>query len=336
MTKKIVIIGGGPAGVEAALAAKQRELDVTIISDGPIGGRAGWHSLLPSKVWLSAADEIARSGESGSAREQASRAYLSPENVVQRIRQVKQSWNEGVASSLQQRGVDRIAGKASFVDEATVEVRDDTDEIVSSLEADAYIVASGSVPIFPSGLKPDGKRVIAPRFASHLNKLPQSMVVVGAGATGCESVYLFNQYGVDVTWIVDQFGILPQFNQDLGRALGIALVRRGVRVVQGQMVERLERDEGVTAVLADGAHIAADMAFVAIGRRPDWDRLNLAAAALSIDSDGQIPTDEYGRTDNKRIYLVGDAAGGAMVANKAMAQSRIAGSHAAGTCPKRR
>ena len=96
------------------------------------------------------------------------------------------------------------------------------------LEADAFIIASGSVPSFPLNLKPDGITVIAPRFASHLSKLPQSMIVVGAGPTGCESVYLFNRLGVDVTWIVDQFGNLPQMNQELGRTLGNALVRQGV------------------------------------------------------------------------------------------------------------
>jgi pyruvate/2-oxoglutarate dehydrogenase complex dihydrolipoamide dehydrogenase (E3) component len=330
MKKRIVIIGGGPAGIEAALAAERSETSVTIISDGPIGGRAGWHSLLPSKVWLSAAEDIARFGEAISPTERSSLTELSPANVVQRIGQVKQNWNKGMASVLEERGVDLIEGTASFVDKATVDVRVGEGEFITSLEADSFIVASGSVPIFPPNLKPDGKKVIAPRFASQLNKLPKSMIVVGAGATGCESAYLFNRYGVDVTWIVDQFGILPQFNQDLGRALGIALVRQGIRVVQGQMVERLERDDCVTAILADGAHFKADMAFVAIGRKPDWDRINLSAAGLSPDSAGQIHTNKYGLTENEKIYLVGDAAGGAMVANKAMAQARIAGSHAAG------
>ena len=329
MNKQIVIIGGGPAGVEAALAAQQTGTNVTIISDGSIGGRAGWHSLLPSKVWLSAADAIGMiSGTTTPSGKQIS-PDLSPASVVQRIRLVKQNWNQGMESALEKKGVDIIQGMASFIDDNKVEVRDSEGAVLVFLEADAFIIASGSVPIFPPGLKPDGKRVIAPRFASHLSKLPQSMIVVGAGATGCESAYLFNRFGVEVTWIVDQFGILPQMNQDLGHAMGIALVRQGVRVVQGQMVDRLERDEGVTAVLADGARYRAEMAFVAIGRKPDWGRINFPATGLTPDAAGQIHTDKYGRTDNAKIYLVGDAAGGAMVANKAMAQARTAGRHAA-------
>ncbi len=329
MNKNIVIVGGGPAGVEAALAAQQIGTNVTIISDGPIGGRAGWHSLLPSKVWLSAADAIGMISGATTPSDKQISPDLSPANVIQRIQLVKQNWNQGMESALIKRGVDIIQGTASFIDDKKVEVRDSEGEVLVLLEADAFIIASGSVPIFPPGLKPDGKRVIAPRFASQLNSLPQSMIVVGAGATGCESAYLFNRFGVEVTWIVDQFGILPLMNQDLGHAMGNSLVRQGIRVVQGQMVDQLQRDEGVTAVLTDGSRYKADMAFVAIGRKPDLGRIHFPAAGLAPDAAGQIQTDKYGRTDNEKIYLVGDAAGGAMVANKAMAQARIAGRHAA-------
>jgi dihydrolipoamide dehydrogenase len=329
MNKNIVIIGGGPAGVEAALAAQQAGTNVTLINDGPIGGRAGWHSLLPSKVWLSAVDAIDMiSGTSTVSKKQIS-LDLSPVSVVQRIRLVKKIWTQRMESVLENKGVDIIQGSASFVDDSKVEVRDNQGDVLVLLEADAFIIASGSVPIFPPGLKPDGKRIIAPRFASHLSSLPQSIIVIGAGATGCESAYLFNRFGVEVTWIVDQFGILPKMNQDLGQALGTELVRQGVRMVQGQMVDRLERNEGVTAVLTDSARYRADMAFVTTGRKPDWERINFPVTGLAPDATGQIYTDKYGRTDNAKIYLVGDAAGGAMVANKAMAQARTAGLHAA-------
>lgn len=330
MSKHIVIIGGGPAGIEAALASRRAGANVTIISDGPLGGRAGWHSLLPSKVWLSAADAGFESAEVSKLAVLPNKPALAPEGVVQRISQVKQAWHQEQVAALDNLGVTIIEGTASFTDRKTVAVRDREGREIDLVEADAFIVASGSVPIFPPDLKPDGKKVIAPRFASHLNVLPRSIIVVGAGATGSESAYLFNRFGVEVTWIVDQFGVLPQMNQQLGSALGSALVRQGVRVIQGQAVERLERGEGVTAVLADGTRVVAEMAFVAIGRRPDWANIDFSAAGLAPDSAGQINVDQFGRTANTRVYLVGDAAGGPMVANKAMVQAYIAGCHAAG------
>jgi dihydrolipoamide dehydrogenase len=255
---------------------------------------------------------------------------MSPTDVVQRISKVKHYWNQSLEESLNSHDVHIVQGKASFAEANRVEVQPLGIDEASYFEADAIIVASGSVPLFPPELKPDGKKVIAPRFSSHLSSLPRSMIVVGAGPTGCETVYLFNRFGVKVTWIVDQFGILPQMHPELGVSLGTELARQGVHVVQGQMVERLEQSDEVTAVLADGARYGADMAFVAIGRKPDWARLNLEAAGLIVDAEGQIPTDEFGRTVKNNIYLVGDAAGGPLIANKAMAQARIAARHAAG------
>ena len=321
MGKEIVIIGGGPAGIEAALAAARADENVKLICDSPVGGRSGWHSLLPSKVWLNA---VAKLDSVGKSPETADVSH-----IVKRIKQVKQSWHENTVNELQQAGVRFVQGTASFVDEHQLRVVNGDD--AETIGAEAFIVATGSVPIFPPALKPDGKRVIAPRFASHLNQLPQRMIVIGAGATGCETAYLFNSFGVQVTWIVDQFGILPNMHPDLGLALGHALVQQGVQIVQGQMVDRLKRDEdGVTAVLNDGTCYKAEMAFVAIGRKPDWGRVDLGAAGLWPDENGRYLTNEFCQTAVSHIYLVGDADGGWMIANKAMAQGRAAGRHASG------
>ncbi|HIP72301.1 MAG TPA: NAD(P)/FAD-dependent oxidoreductase, partial [Anaerolineae bacterium] len=176
---------------------------------------------------------------------------------------------------------------------------------------------------------PDGKRVIAPRFAKHLQAIPRSIVVVGGGATGSEFAYLFNRVGAAVTWIVDDQGVLPSFRPDVGRSLAEALVKQGVKLVAGQMAQRIDRDEEkVSVVLADGSAYEAEMAFLAIGRNPDLAGINLAAAGL--DGDGVPALDEYGRTPNPSIYIVGDAAGDPMIANRAMAQARIAARHALG------
>jgi pyruvate/2-oxoglutarate dehydrogenase complex dihydrolipoamide dehydrogenase (E3) component len=336
--RQIIIIGGGPAGVEAALAAATAVSQVTLISDAPIGGRAGWHSLLPSKLWLTVADTLGLLATADEFGLQAGAGRPDVTAVLARLEQVKQAWSRRQHGALTARGVQLLTGVAACSGPQSVTVRNPDGTPQAELTADAVIVAAGSVPWFPPGLRPDGQRVIAPRFAGGLTALPDSMLVIGAGATGCEFAYLFNRLGVDVTWIVDQLGVLPQMHPDLGRLLGQALVRQGVRMVAGQMVDRLERDgAGVTAVLQDGARYQAEMAFVAIGRLPDWERLNLDAAGLQPQQ-GVIEVDEYGRTANPRVYLVGDAVGGWMVANKAMAQARIAGRHAAGlpTPPYRR
>jgi len=328
--KNIIVIGGGPAGIEAARTAASTGQKVIIVSDAPLGGRAGWHSLLPSKVWLTAADTLGLLAGTYALGLEPVDSVINRQQVLARIKQVKEAWNQSQKAELAALDVEIVTGLASFVTEDSIDVHDPDGKLIQTLTADAFIVTTGSVPRFPPNLKPDGKRVIAPRFASHLKGLPKSMVVIGAGPTGCEFAYLFNRVGVDVTWIVDDLGVLPQMHPDAGKALGLALVRQGVRMVQGQFADRIERDDdGITAVLQDGSRYSAEMAFVAIGRMPDWGRLNLVAAGLQPEN-GHVAVDGYGRCQtNLKIYLAGDVDGGWMIANKAMAQARIAAKSAA-------
>ena len=314
MTQHVLIIGGGPAGIEAARAVVEGGGQATLVSDRPIGGRAGWDSLLPSKVWLTAA---ARRGHTADAPA-----------VVRHLVQVKEAWTGRQASDLAALGVELIEGTAAFVAPDTVEITHG--ETRARRQADHFIVATGSAPWFPEGLNPDGRRVLAPRFASRMETLPTSAVVIGSGPTGCEFAYLFNTLGTRVTWIVDAFGVLPAFHQDAGEALGAALVEDGVTMIAGRAATHIERgEEGIVVTVDDGSEYPAGIAFVATGRRPDWGRLNLSAAGLD-PADGAVVVDAYGRTENPAIFLVGDADGGMMVANKAMTQARIAARRALG------
>ena len=332
--KKIIVIGGGPAGVEAAVSAAKAGAQVTIVSNGPVGGRAGWASLLPSKVWLGTADTLALLSAAGMLGITGlDDLNLAAPAVVERIREVKKSWNTQQKERLSGLGVQFAAGTARFESADTIQVIKEEGQETTMLWADAFIVASGSVPVFPPGMKPNGKTIIAPRFASALDRLPDSIAVVGGGATGSEFAYLFNRLGLDATWIVDQFGVLPDFDPEAGRFLADTLVKRGVRLVEGQMAAQIDQtDNGLAVVLADGSRHAAEMAFLAIGRKPDVAGLNLEAAGLTLEK-GAVMVDEYGRSIQPHIYFAGDVAGPPMIANKATAQAWAAGQHAAGLLP---
>ncbi|MCB8976698.1 MAG: NAD(P)/FAD-dependent oxidoreductase [Ardenticatenaceae bacterium] len=331
MSKQIIIIGGGPAGIEAAKAAAKAGSRVTLVSEGPVGGRSGWHSLLPSKVWLSAADTAGLLAESPFS---SSPQTATPDEILPHLQQLKQQWNGRMAEELTNLGVAIVNGVAVFTSANSVVVNDGDGQPVTTLTGDAIIVATGSVPFFPPNLKPNGKTVIAPRFFSGLKSLPSSMIVIGAGATGVEAVYLFNRLGLAVTWIVDQFGVLPDYPAAAGELIAEILVQRGVKLVQGTLADHFEEaGDGIAVVLADGRRYEAGLAFVAIGRFSDLSRLNIAAAGLTL-ADRQYPAvDAFCQTDVPGIYVVGDAAGPPMVANRAMAMARVAGLHAAGAGP---
>lgn len=321
MSKQIVVIGGGPAAIEAARTAAHHGAHVTLVADAPLGGRAGWHSLLPSKVWLHAA-ETARAAQ---ALGMAASARPAEAHVLAHIRTVAQRWNEARAARLAALGVQTITGVAAFTSPNEAVVRNTDGEAVARLQADAFILATGSVPIFPPEMRPDGKRIIAPRFMSHLEHLPRSIIVVGGGATGSEFAYLFNALGVETTWVVDEQGVLPMFAPDAGATLARTLEARGVRLVAGQRAVRASNEgDHVVITLADERTLTAEMAFIAIGRRPDTARLGLDAAQISLREDGAPHVDAHLRTSQPHIFAVGDVTGRPMIANRAMAHARHA------------
>lgn len=333
MSRQIIIIGGGPAGVEAARAAAKNGAEVTVVSTTPVGGRAGWASLLPSKVWLTAADSLGLAAVANLLGLTGDRMQPSPGNIVARIKKVKAAWNGHIAQDLADLGVRVVQGTAVFQSPTTVLVKKGEDDAGETMSADAFIVATGSVPIFPPTMKPNGTTIIAPRFASALDELPPSIAVIGAGATGSEFVYLFNRMGVKTTWIVDQFGVLPDFDLEAGQFLAETLAKRGVNLVEGQMADHIDQtDDGVTIVLADGSQHEAAMAFVAIGRQPDTANLNPEMTGVALEK-GTVVVDGYGRSSQPHIYFAGDVTGAPMVANRAMAQAWVAGQHAAGASP---
>lgn len=330
MTIHIAVIGSGPAGIAAAGAAADCGANVTLIGAEPPGGRAGWHSLLPSKALLTLADSLGL----------ASRfAGLGLGNVggmpdmgilAQRIRVLSQAHSDSQAADLTRLGVNMLAGKAALAGPHLLQVAPN-EGIPIVLEFDAIIIATGSVPIFPPGLKPDGQRIIAPRFVGGLDRRPKSIIVVGGGVTGTEFVYGFNRLGASVHWVVDEFGVLPPFDREIVGVLVEALVSRGVVRHEGIAADSAVADaEGVTVTLGDGTALQAEMAFVAIGRRSDLLELNLEKAGLFEDFQQGIPVDGFGRSSVPSVYAAGDVTGPPMTANKAMTQGWIAGRHAAG------
>lgn len=331
MSKNVLVVGGGPAGIEAAKAAAMAGASVSLISDSPVGGRAGWHSLLPSKVWLSVADTLGLLPSASTAGLALAPPVVEPAAILKHIQSVAQQWHANQAEMLDSLGVTVVQGLAVFEDALTVQVQNQAGPATRH-HAEAVIVASGSVPFFPPALKPDGDRILAPRFASHLKTLPKTAVVIGAGPTGSEFVYLFNRLGVAVTWIIDQYGVLPGFAPAAGQALADALQARGVRLAVNQLADHITKldDGGVAVVTSSGEQHLAEIAFVAIGRHPDLSRLNLRATGLELPSRRVPAVDSYGQTSVAGLYLVGDAAGPPMVANRALAQAWVAGQHAAG------
>jgi len=323
-----VVIGGGPAGVAAALEAALAGATITLVEASHLGGRATWHSLVPSKVFLSAAESLHRLAESPAAGALASpRPHLA--TLRQRIHALAEAQSQAYLQALQQAGVTVRLGVAAF--ESTHRLRLETNKgEVEFIDFDFAILATGSEPVFLPTLKPDGQRLIAPRHLSYLDTWPEHLIVIGGGVTGSEMASCFSQFGVRVSWVTDLPTFLPRMDDDVAEALAGALAERGVALYPNAPVEKGESlPEGVRVHLRDGRVLEGSHAFIAIGRRADTARLNLDAIGLQATPAG-IPVDDYGRSAQSHIYVVGDLAGPPYSVNRAIAQARTAARHALG------
>ena len=328
MNKRIVVIGGGPAGVEAAITAAPYAAAVTIVSDRPVGA---WHQLLPSRVWLAAVDNLyAAPGpfpSSTSGFPDMSRFTLA--EVHAHADRIAGRWRAQQAQLLNDLGVRIVKGRASFQSPSQLLIESDSDDAMT-LVADAFIVAAGSTPFVPPPLAPDGRRVFSPATAHDLPHLPASMIVIGDGPTGFEFVHIFSALNIDVTWLVLPGGPSCAIAPDADPFLVDMLLRRGVQIRPGEPVAVLQRhDDHVAAAKPDGSRHEAEMAFVTIGNRPNVAPLNLEAVGVQVDARGSVRTDGFGQTNVEGIYAAGDARQ-VRAGSVSMAHARIAALHATG------
>lgn len=320
----IVIIGGGPAGVTAALEAARLGAQVTLVEATHLGGRATWHSLVPSKVFLGAAEARSAAQSWGAMLDRPDLGALR-----ERIRAQAEAQSQRQHHALDQAGVRLLSAVASFENPYTLRV-DFADGGSERLNFERAILATGSEPIFLPHLKPDGQRLLAPRAMVNLTTWPEHLIMIGGGVTGSEYASFFSQMGVAVTWVTDLPTFLPRVDAEVAAAFAASLAQRGVALYPNAPVEAAESaGQGVRVRLRDGRTLEGSHAFIAIGRRADTERLNLEAAGIEATRQGVV-VDDYGRTTQAHIYAVGDVAGPPYTVNRAQAQARVAVRHALG------
>jgi len=322
--KDVVVIGGGPGGVAAAKEAGKLGASVGLVEQDRPGGRALWHSLVPSKVWLDAANAKGAAAHAQVLSYPMGNFLVNPQKILDRLETVKTREKKLNSTDFEQHGVQVFSGRGRFLDNYTVQVKRN-DEEVTRIHGENIIIATGSVPLFPPDLKPDGDRILAPRFLSHRDSIPESIIVIGGGVTGSETIYLFNKLGSDVTAVTDIDDLLPRSDTDISEALEHIFRQRGVEFKKRTAAESVvNRGDHVEVTLADGDSITAEYAFVAIGRKPDLGTLNLKTTGVTFTEKSGVKVGSSMRTSVEHILAIGDVTGPPMLANRATIQGRIA------------
>ncbi len=341
MSKRLVIIGAGAAGTAAALEAARAGAEVTLVEKGTPGGNWLAADLMPSKVYLTAAQSLEHAGllaRKGMAPESSAAAGATTIDLAALLR-----WKEdaiaGATAALARRlveaGVRLVPGVARLAGAGRVEVVGGKASGAASaltLEADVTIVATGSRPRRNPSFNYDGKRVFTTKEAFAGGQPPGRVLIVGSGPSGVEFAYLYHRLGVKVTFLVSRGHLLPHEDDDVAAVVQGAFLERGMEVFPNTRVVSLDAADGggVLARAEDGREFAADAALVSIGQEPYTGNLGLESVGAAVDQRGRIPVDQFQRTPAAGVYAAGDVTGRFMLASVAARQGAVAARHALG------
>ncbi|MFH0962805.1 MAG: dihydrolipoyl dehydrogenase, partial [Planctomycetota bacterium] len=324
-----VVIGAGPGGYVAAIRAGQLGLSTACVEKSALGGTCLNTGCIPTKAMLAASDLAAEVREARERGVSAGEVSLDMGSLQAHKRKVVKTLQGGIAGLLKKNKVETVQGAARLADRHTVEVTQASGEKLT-LAAKNIIVATGSKPARPSAF-PFGEKVLTSDEALELEKLPGSIVIVGGGIIGAEFACFFRDAGSEVTVVEMLDRLVSVLDEDVSRELARVFKKRGIRVETGARIEKLAAGKtDVTAEIAGGKKMSAEIALVAVGRALVTRGIGLEEAGVEIDEKGAIRTDEHLRTTIPNIYAIGDANGRWQLAHAASRQGVIAAENAAG------
>ncbi|OEV03654.1 NAD(P)H-quinone dehydrogenase [Streptomyces oceani] len=346
---RIVIIGGGPGGYEAALVAAQLGADVTVVDCDGLGGASVLTDCVPSKTLIATA-EVMTNFDSSHAElgirieddtppiEQDARVVgVDAGKVNRRVKRLAAAQSHDIAASVTRAGARVLVGRARVAPEHApdgsreVIVRSGdagADEPEERLTADAVLVATGGHPREIPDARPDGERILNWTQLYDLEELPEDLIVVGSGVTGAEFAGAYQALGSQVTLVSSRDRVLPGEDPDAAAVLEDVFRRRGMNVMARSRAASARRvDDHVEVTLSDGRTITGSHCLVAVGAVPNTRDMGLEEAGVHLLDSGHIRTDKVSRTSAPGIYAAGDCTGVLALASVAATQGRIAMYH---------
>jgi dihydrolipoamide dehydrogenase len=306
-----IIIGAGPGGYTCAIKAAQMGGKICIIEKNGFGGTCTQRGCIPTKYLHSLGDIIRRSA---SARKDGLKAHVEVNYATVRSRMAGtvNRLASGITTLLESNNIDIVHGEAHMMSRNKVRVND------NSLETKNIVIATGSYPVcLPHHTF--GKNIISTDTIFELEKLPESIVVIGGGYSGCELSAILNSFGCKVSLIEAQDHLMPLQMEEIGKTVEKYMRLDGINVMTGSTVEKILD----TAVMAGGQTVEAEKVLVCIGRRPSINVGELSNCAVKFGDRG-IDVNEEMRSTVQNIFAIGDVTGIFELAHVASKQGEVA------------
>ncbi|NIY72095.1 dihydrolipoyl dehydrogenase [Marivivens donghaensis] len=315
----VIVIGAGPGGYVCAIRCAQLGLKTAVVEGrDALGGTCLNVGCIPSKALLHASHSLHEAEENFA---KMGLNVAKPDVEWAKMLDYKQGVIDGNTKGIEflfkKNKVDWIKGWASIPEAGKVKVGDDVHE------AKNIIIASGSEPSALPGIDIDEETIVTSTGALALNKVPESMVVIGAGVIGLELGSVYKRLGTDVTVVEFLDVITPGMDGEVQKTFQKMLKKQGLNFVMGAAVQGVTKGDGKNTVTYklrkddSEASIDAEVVLVATGRRPYTTGLGLDTIGVELTERGQIKTDSHYATNVKGVYAIGDAIAGPMLAHKA-------------------
>ncbi|OIV38580.1 NAD(P)H-quinone dehydrogenase [Mangrovactinospora gilvigrisea] len=345
---RIVIIGGGPGGYEAALVAAQLGAEVTVVDRDGLGGSAVLTDCVPSKTLIATAEVMTTfdtsyeelgilvADDTPPEHQSARVVGVDLGKVNRRVKALAVAQSKDILASVTRAGVTVLQGSgrldpaSGHCGSRTVHV-EMTDGDTRSLHADTVLLSTGAHPRELPDAMPDGERILTWTQVYDLETLPEELIVVGSGVTGAEFAGAYQALGSKVTLVSSRDRVLPGEDPDAAAVLEDVFRRRGMRVMSRSRAASVTRKgERVEVTLTDGSTVSGSHCLMAVGSIPNTDGMGLEEAGVVLKDSGHIKTDRVSRTSVPAVYAAGDCTGVLPLASVAAMQGRIAMYHALG------
>lgn len=334
---RVVIVGGGPGGYEAALVAAQLGADVVVVDRDGLGGSAVLTDVVPSKTLIATSEVMTVAGESselgvvmGDGTPPDGVVGVDLATVNSRVKSLATAQSHDVAMRLEREGVTVLRGLGRLDGSMRV-VAELADGGSETLAADTVLVATGAHPRVLPSCEPDGERILNWTQLYDLDTLPERLVVVGSGVTGAEFASAYTALGSDVVLVSSRDRVLPGEDADAATVVEGVFRRRGMTVLSRSRASSVKRvGDGVVVSLTDGRTVEGTHCLMAVGSVPNTAGIGLEEAGVALDKGGFIEVDRVSRTSARGVYAAGDCTGVLMLASVAAMQGRIAMWHTLG------
>ncbi len=338
----LIVIGSGPAGQRAALQGAKAGKKVAIVEEYPkVGGGCIHFGTIPSKSFresvyrysLSARGKLGQEHDPELDKSTGVKKHQLPEmlRLLKRRDRVIEGEAQVIYDQLERNNVTVYHGRARFLTSNDVEVISEKDgqTVHETLTSTFIFIATGARPVAPSHINVDGKSVLDSNSILNLKRVPNSMVVLGAGIIGCEYASMFSMAGTQVYLVDRRQEILASVDREIVSHLVGRFTSEGTEILLGCEAEKIETTKkGVIVHLSNGRKIESDVALVSQGRSGNTVGLGLDQIGVVCDDRGLVKVDKNFRSSIPHIYAVGDVIGAPALASTSMEQGRIACCHA--------